>query len=330
MSFRFEIGLLPRMAVAEVAEQVVAAEDLGFDGAWIADSQSIFRDAWAALALAAGRTSKIRLATGVTNPVTRHPAVLASDIATLDELSGGRATLGIGVGESAVRTLGLRPARLSELEEATLVIRALAAGEKVQYRDNEIHLTWSQRKVPIFFASSGPKSLRLAGRIADGVLFQVGAEPALVRYALRHVQAGASEAGRSLKDVRLFMRLACAVSPDRDSVRRQVRGYAAVAAGTVFSSVPKQEMPLDLWTEIKAMKDRYDYYEHASSTARHEALLTERIVDAMAVAGTPDEVVPRLRALMGLGMEGFIMPITTPDPRKTMRVLAEEVISRLA
>lgn len=109
------VGLLPNRPAAEVVDLIERAEALGFAGAWVADSQSIMRDAWAVLAAAAGRTERILLATGVTNPVTRHPAVLAGAIATLDELSGGRALLGIGVGESAVRTLGLAPARLAAL-----------------------------------------------------------------------------------------------------------------------------------------------------------------------------------------------------------------------
>jgi 5,10-methylenetetrahydromethanopterin reductase len=101
------VGLLPNRPVAEIAELAARAEDLGFAGVWLADSQSIFRDPFCALALCAGRTRRLKLATGVTNPVTRHPATLACSFATLDELSGGRVVLGIGVGESSVETLSL-------------------------------------------------------------------------------------------------------------------------------------------------------------------------------------------------------------------------------
>jgi 5,10-methylenetetrahydromethanopterin reductase len=182
----FHIGVLPNRPVAEIAELAAQAEELGFEGIWIADSQSIFRDSYLALAASALRTSRLALATGVTNPVTRHPATIASAIATLDELSGGRALLGIGVGESAVRTVGLRPAKLARLEEATHALRALLSGETASWDGAEVRLTWwSGRSVPIWFASTGPRSLELAGRIADGVLFQVGSHPDLVRYGLR-------------------------------------------------------------------------------------------------------------------------------------------------
>ena len=174
----FHIGVLPNRPVTEVAEIAGKAEELGFEGVWIADSQSIFRDAYLALTASALRTSTLTLATGVTNPVTRHPATIASAIATLDELSGGRALLGIGVGESAVRTVGLRPARLARLEEATHALRALLSGATASWDGTDMRLAWwTGRPVPIWFASTGPRPLELGGRIADGVLFQVGSHP---------------------------------------------------------------------------------------------------------------------------------------------------------
>jgi len=111
------------------------------------------------------------VAPGVTNIITRHPAVLAHSVATLDEYSAGRAILGSGVGESAVYNIGKKPARLKRLEEVIGVIRMLMAGETAHFDGQDIKVSWPARKVPIVIASSGPKSLQLAGRIADGVLF---------------------------------------------------------------------------------------------------------------------------------------------------------------
>jgi len=122
-------------------------------------------------------------------------------------------------------------------------------------------------------ASSGPRSLRLAGRVADGVLFQVGADPALVRYALRSIAAGA---GRDPGSVTRYVRLACSVGADRERVREAAKGYAAVAAGTVFANVPREHVPPDVWEDIRQMKERYDYYEHGSAAAPHTDLLTDR------------------------------------------------------
>lgn len=324
MTPSFHIGILPNRPIAEVADLAAYAEELGFSGVWVADSQSIFRDPFDALTLCATRTHSMQLATGVTNPITRHPAVLASSFATIDELSGGRAVVGIGVGESAVQTIGLRPARLAELEHATDTLRRLLAGEEVEHQGRPIRLTWSEREIPIFWASSGPRSLKLAGHVADGVLFQVGADPAFVRYGLERIEAGAN--GRK---VTRYVRLACAVGHDREAAREGVRSYAAVAAGTVFANVPHSVIPQDTLDDIRVMKEQYDYYEHGSASARHSALVTDKIIDAVAVAGTPEEVVSRFRAIIELGVDGFVLPITSPDPKETLRMLAENIIARL-
>ena len=323
----FHIGVLPSRPVAEVAELAGQAEERGFEGVWIADSQSIFRDAYLALTAACLRTSRLTLATGVTNPVTRHPATIAGAIATLDELSGGRALLGIGVGESAVRTVGLRPARLARLEEATHALRALLSGGTARWDGSESRLAWwSGRPVPIWFASTGPRSLELGGRIADGVLFQVGSHPDLVRYGLRRIEAGARAAGRAPGDVRHLVRLACSVDEDRDRARADARGYVAAAAGTVYAGVPPDELPAGLADELKRMKEGYDSYRHAAADAPHAELITDAILDAVAVAGTPGDVIPRLSELVALGADGFVLTAAGPDPVRSLRALAEHVL----
>lgn len=329
MPVAFHVGLLPGRPAAEVADLVAHAEELGFEGAWIADSQSIFRDAYISLALAAERTSRIAVATGVTNPVTRHAAVIASAIATVDELSHGRAILGIGVGESAVHTLGIPPARLDRLAEVTSALRALLAGEETELDGQRIRLAWPVRPVPIWFASSSPRSLRLAGRVADGVLFQVGAVPELVRWALAEIAAGETAADRAPGSVKPFIRLACSIAHGREWARSQVRAYVAGAAGTAVKHVPREHMPTGLWEEIQHMRERYDYYAHMSAAAPHGELVTDTILDAISISGTPKEAIPRFRELIDVGVRGFCLPITTEDPRATMRVLAEDVLPHL-
>lgn len=329
MTSIFHIGLLPNRPVDACVDIARAAEDLGFEGIWIADSQCLFRDAYSVLSVSAVRTRKLLLAAGVTNPITRHAAVLAGSWATLDELSGGRAVLGIGVGESAVHTLGLPPARLAELERVIDVVRRLMRGEAVQHDGHEIRLPWSNHRVPVVIASSGPKSLQLGGRIADGVLFQVGAEPGFMRYALENIRIGAEQGGRKLEDVRLYARLACAVHEDRTLAREQIKGYAAIAAGTIFKSMPREYFPDELWEELQRMKAQYDYLEHGSDAARHKALLTDRILDAVSVSGTPDEAIPRLKALRALGVEAFVCPFAMADPLPFMRTFAEAVMPHM-
>jgi alkanesulfonate monooxygenase SsuD/methylene tetrahydromethanopterin reductase-like flavin-dependent oxidoreductase (luciferase family) len=329
LAIQFHIGILPNRPAAESVALGQAAERLDYAGVWVADSHSVMRGAFEILAVLAARTRRIALATGVTHTVTRHPAVIANSIATLDELSGGRAILGIGVGESAVHNLGLEPEKLSVFASKLQVIRALLRGEEAEYEGARIRMPWSTSRAPLVLACSGPKSLQLAGRIADGVLFQVGADPSLVRYALDNIRHGAESAGRSPAGVKLYMRLACSVGGDRDAARAAVRGYASIAAGTVFRTVPREYFSDGLWNDLARFKAQYDYAEHGRNEARHAGLLTERIVDAVAIAGTPEEAVPRLRQLAGLGIAAFVWPAAMPDPLPYLEAFSRQVMPHL-
>lgn len=324
------IGILPREPVTRCLDIGRLVEELGLAGVWIADSHSIMRDPYALLNLLAVQTRRIRLATGVTPTGTRHPAVIANAMATLDEVSGGRAILGIGTGDSAVINLGLRPEKLGEFAEKIRVIRQLMRGEAVDYRGTTIRMPWSRRDVPIVMACSGPKSLRLGGAIADGVLFQVGADPAFVRYALGNIRTGAESAGRRLEDVTLYMRLACAVHEDREKAREEIRGYASVAAGTVFKTVPPSAFDEELLADVERFKAGYDYLDHGSNRSRQAGLLTDRMLDAIAVAGTPEDAVPRLRQLRALGVERFVCPLGMSDPAPYLESLAAHVVPQVA
>jgi 5,10-methylenetetrahydromethanopterin reductase len=329
MSVEFHVGILPNRPAADCIALGEAAERLGFAGVWVADSHSVMRGAFEILAVLATRTRRMALATGVTHTVTRHPAVIANSIATIDELSAGRAILGIGVGESAVRNLGLEPERRAAFADKLRVIRALLRGEEVEYEGARIRMPWSASRAPLVMACSGPKSLQLAGAVADGVLFQVGADPSLARYALDHIRHGAESAGRRFAEVKLYMRLACSVGEDRAAARAAVRGYAAIAAGTVFRTVPRSYFADALWEDLAAFKSQYDYAEHGRNEARHAALLTDRIIDAVAVAGTPDEAVPRLRQLAALGIAGFVWPAAMPEPLPYLEAFARQVMPQL-
>lgn len=325
MAPSFHFGFLPNTPAAEVAELAAVAEGLGFDGIWIADSQSLFRDAWVALTASALRTERIRLATGVTNPVTRHPAVVAGAIATLDELSAGRAILGIGVGESAVKTLGLPRATLARLADYTRVVRALLAGEATEFEGRELRMAWPVRPVPIYFASSGERSLELAGELADGVVFQRGSSPAFVRLALEAVARGEERAGRAPGSVVRICRLACAVSEDGAAAREEIRGYVSVAAGA-SRSLPDDVLGPELREDLRRMQEAYDMHRHGGSGSPQAALVTDRIVDAFAAAGTPEEVAARIGELAALNVDGFSLTTAAPDPRRMLETLAERVL----
>src|SRR5262249_9557498 len=177
------------------------AERLGWDAAPQPDSQLRRRDTYVLLAAAARVTERIVLGPLLANPVNRHPTVTASSIATIDELAPGRTLLGWGVGDTAVRLAGLKPARVHELEESTRLMRWLLDGESVEVGALRPARLPHHRPVPIWIAAGGPRTLRMAGRVADGVFIRVGTHAANVAASVAAIRAGAAEAGRDPSSV---------------------------------------------------------------------------------------------------------------------------------
>ena len=185
----------------EVFERNVAEIDrLGYDALWLTDSSLHSRNCWSYLTLAARASARLALGTAVTNPVTRHPGVTAVAAATVAEISGGRLPLGIGAGDRPLLSLGERPARLADLETSIEVIRALWAGEHVTARGASFALDDAHYRfapvpaIPVWVSATGPKTLELAGRVADGVILLAGLHPDGIKFALEHIDRGAERA----------------------------------------------------------------------------------------------------------------------------------------
>src|SRR5499433_2094035 len=193
---RFGLNRFDARSVADFARDVARAEALGWDAALQPDSQLRRRDTYVLLAAAAHATTRIVLGPLLANPVNRHPTVAASSIATIDELAPGRTLLGWGVGDTAVRLAGLKPARMAELEASTRLMRALLDGKAVDVGAREPARLPHHRPVPIWIAAGGPRTLRMAGGVADGVFIRVGTHPANITKSIEEIRAGAVAAGR--------------------------------------------------------------------------------------------------------------------------------------
>ncbi len=200
---RFGLNRFDARSVDLFAADVRRAEELGWDAALQPDSQLRRRDTYVLLAAAARATARITLGPLLANPMNRHPTVTASSIATIDELAPGRVLLGWGVGDTAVRLAGLRPARVKELEASTRLMRKLLDGEAVDVGAAQPARLPHHRPVPIWIAAGGPRTLRMAGGVADGVFIRVGTHPANIQTAIDLIRAGAADAGRDPSAVRI-------------------------------------------------------------------------------------------------------------------------------
>ena len=218
-----EVSILPPLHVGvpalEIAALAADAEAAGVDGFWYADER-FYRDTYSVLALCAQATTRIRLGPGVTDPYTRHPAITAAALATLDEISGGRAVLGIAAGVSGFRNLGIDASHPAvAVREGLEVIRRLLAGETVNYRGQSFSLTdgrllFASASVPAYVAAEGPWMLRLAGAVADAVIIYHSPTQQTLGPKLALVDAGAERGGRGRP--RVVARLDVCVSTDAE------------------------------------------------------------------------------------------------------------------
>jgi 5,10-methylenetetrahydromethanopterin reductase len=320
------VGLFPTEPIDAMRDYVALAEELGYDHVWFGDSQNIWRESTTVMGAAAVGTERIIFGTGVTNPITRHRSVLASSWATLDEFTGGRTALGIGLGDSSLRTMGLTPMKLAELEAAIGDLRTLFRGESAVEESSgaNYRLGWLPKpvEIPIYIAASAPKILQMSGRIADGVVVLVGTSTEFIKAALKTIEAGAAESGRTLKDLHIVLWTPTAIDENGTEARDLVRAHVS---RVVIRPLPAPIAP-HLQEVVEKVKASYDYYHHMDTEADHADLIPDELVDLFALAGTPEECEERLREIAALGVNQVsIVPFVRPGQSKegTIRKFAE-------
>jgi 5,10-methylenetetrahydromethanopterin reductase len=322
---------VPRRAAA----LAVQTERWGFDGLLLADSEILVGDPYVELALAARETQRLLLGPAVTNPVTRHPAVTASAIATLQIESGGRAVIVLGRGDSAVRQLGLHPATTEELEQCLSQLQGLLRGEAVPSAGGiAARMGWiepfSADQVPLSVAATGPVTIALAARRCGRVDLTVGADPRRVSWAVAEARRVVQDTGTPLS-LGAFVNVA--VHPDVAVARDLVRGSAAIFAHFV-SEGPHDVVPDDDRAVVERLRVAYDEAAHGLTTAGHATLLPDAFIDRFAVVGSPEHCVERLRELIDLGLDRVIVVPGSRDADPDVvaasnELFAGEVLPRL-
>ena len=300
---QFWLGTFP--LAGRAGELARMAEADGWDGIAFTDSQNLGGDTFAALALAAHATSTLQLATGATNCATRHPAVVASAIATIQVESGGRAHLGIARGDSALAFIGRKPQSLSDFERGVSDVRRYLHGETVDCGGFPSRLEWlapDLPRVPIGIAATGPRVIELAAKLADRVTLSVGADVNRLQDAIALVR----RSGQHQLSVGAYIN--AVAHPDIRRARELVRGRLSVYARFstmdthVMRSLPDRDRAV-----AQNLRDHYDLQAHASSGAHHEAALTDDFVDRFGVVGPSERVAARLLDLARLGLDHFII-----------------------
>lgn len=303
--------------LTEAAELTRRAEELGFDGAWVADHY-FHRDASGALALMAAGTSRISLGTAVMSPLLRHPALLASMAASLNEISDGRFVLGVGAGGYEFTSeLGIAMRRPLALTRETVEILRGLVGGRADVDGDTFHahgaaLRFTASASPVYLAARGPKMLRLAGEVADGVITH-GLSAAHVRFVDREITATGGAARP-----RIVLMLDVQVDADRSRALDALRPRCLMMAGGSYADELIDVYGLDrlgvarLRTAVRS-KDR--------TTAA--GLVTDDMVDAFALAGPASHVADRLAELAELGVDEVILSTGGGDLDTTTAQLTE-------
>ena len=314
--------------VSRVVELATLAEEHGFDYVWAWDSHVLWQEVYPVFTLIAANTKAVKIGPCVTNPATRDVTVTASALATLNEISGGRMVMGIGRGDSARRVIGKPPVTVEHMEEACRQIRELAEGREIDYEGTPTQLKWSTgAKLPVWVAAYGPKALRSAGRVADGLIMQL-ADPYIVEWSLRYVREGAEEAGRDFDDIQIMSAAPAYITDDLEHARNQVRWFPALVSNHVVDLVKRYadtDLPQEL-TDYIAARDHYDYSDHGRTGAEHAEFVTDEVVDRFCVIGTAERCRAKLAELEALGVHQFNIYSMVDDPAGVIRTFGTQVI----
>jgi len=328
--------------LADVLERVAALDDgQAVDALWVADER-FRRDVFVSMGALAAATKRLRLATAVTDPFIRHPALTGAAIATVADVAPGRAVLGLGAGASGFGALGVRRDRpATALREMIVFLRQFwgarepftFSGDTVNFHDARLGFTVpgpGQAAIPIYLAGRGPKILELAGELADGVLVATFLDGPLLAASLERVKVGEARRDPGLALLRRISWAYVSIDDDRAAAREAVRRGIAVA---IWGSRPIiEELGVALPPALRQLMDERAYSIEPETIGLAAALIPDELIDACSIAGPPDECAERLHRLSGHGFQEaacwlFETP-AIPQGRMVER-LANEVVPRL-
>jgi len=329
---KFQVCYLPG-TMAETAQLAQLCEKLGYDAIWLPD-QTFHRDPYLALAAAAQATERIQLGLGVTTPYARHPAQIARAIASLDELSGGRAILGLGAGNKKMflDKLGLPQKRAAaRVRETAIVIRKLLAGESVSWESpdlimQDVQLEFPTRaNLPIYIASRAPLMLAVGGEVADGVIAEALFTPGGIGYFVGRVQHGVTTAGRDIDPIDKVCWQVVDVTEDRAQGVEALRPWAAHIIGASSDEIVER---LGIAPEVGDAI--HAAYRNGGQQAAAE-YVTEREVDAVTIVGDAQHCIEKIQGIVQEGIETITLLVrgSVANKERILQQFSEQVMPHI-
>jgi 5,10-methylenetetrahydromethanopterin reductase len=356
-----DIGVCVASHIGDV-DYIVRAEQLGYSHAWLADSQMLWSDCYATLALAAYRTSRIRLGTGVAVSGTRPAPVNAAGIATINALAPGRTFFGVGAGNTAMRVMGQPPQRIREFDRYLATLAPLLRGEEAMmapltagaHGDAPIRHIMPDRgfvnfadAIPLYVSGFGPRSLALAGRHGDGAVMALPGNGAVMGNLWHAIERGAAEAGRAFDRGRFYTTALTTIvvlddgeAVDSDRVKADCGAMAMAAVHYAYDQWRNfgHQPPgayREIWDDYCALlaqtpEDRRHQRIHAGHNcwvvAEEERFLTPRVLQAGAMIGTRDVLIGRLRELAAAGLNQVMILPSFDSRYRVLERVARDLI----
>lgn len=314
MSIKIDLRVPPCQPAPMVADFVRQCENAGFDGVGILDSQLLERDCFVSMAAAVQATENIRVASAVTNPVTRHPSVVASAAQTVAELAPGRVQIWIGRGYSAPATIGIPPATVRQMRHAVITMKELMSGDTVNFGGgvaSRMRHGGEAPPPPVHIAATGPRVMRVAGEVADGAVLMTGIHPGAVAQAQQIIADGARAAGRNPDEVETIFTATTIIKDDLQEAREIARPLAVQrlmeptyrpwlqAAGIDLGDL---ELPAGLWELYPDVPHAEDWQKAQELCAFLPDDALAALCDTMGLIGTPQYCADRIRQAQQSGL----------------------------
>jgi len=316
----------PIVRIANLAEM---AEAHGFKYSYFIDSQMAVKDVYVTMAMAAVRTKSIRLGTGVTNPITRDLTVTAAAISAINEVSNGRAVLGMGNGGTSVWGIGLEGANLAATRAAFTTLRGLLDGQDVHHNGITIRMKAATPRIPIYVSGTRSKMLRLAGRHADGVIIMGSSQPTLLQRQLDEVFAGLRESGRDRTAFHVDLWQTISLRDDPRQAIEDVKSWVASQLVGWFARSseklpPELERVIDRERVTQAVQS-YEIADHLSLHAKHRELVTDDLVGVMTISGDRQQCITSLKAICQLDVDNVTLSLLSGGREGRLEQLADAV-----
>ena len=307
-----------------------AVEEDGWDGLLFNDTQNLGMDVFGSLYLAASATSRLELGTAVTNLITRHPAVMASAFATLHHVSGGRAHIGVGRGDTALELVGIKPPSVGRFETLLDDLQNYLRGQSVDVEGFSSHITWlpvdGESTVPVDVFGSGPRVIDVGARIGDRITVAVGAEPERVRWAVWTARKAREDAGLDPHDLDIGAFVVVGAGTDQRALDELVKGNASISAHfqrDVTSSLSTPDA-----TVVEEVTSRYDNYHHGMEHAAQAEVMPADFLSRFCVIGAPDHCTERLCELVDLGLSHLVIVGGSRDIDSVIRERSDHLVAK--